>query len=107
MPAGRVRRHFTGRPVWAEGDMTGQTRQGAVRYAGGIRKTGLFQTGIPADSRAAACRKNNRTLFYPARMGCVEYWVSPLLTFACVGLFFWLTLRANQEGAHWRMNGKI
>ena len=40
-------------------------------------------------------------------MGCVEYWVSPLLTFACVGLFFWLTLRANQEGAHWRMNGKI
>jgi hypothetical protein len=23
------------------------------------------------------------------------------------GLFFWLSLRANQEGAHWRMNGKI
>jgi hypothetical protein len=38
---------------------------------------------------------------------CIEYWVSPLLTFARVGLFFWLSVRANQEGAHWRMNGKI
>jgi hypothetical protein len=31
----------------------------------------------------------------------------PLLTFARVGLFFWLTSGANQEDTHWRMNGKI
>jgi hypothetical protein len=79
--------------------MTGTDPPGNRQEVSGRRDLRPFQTGIPADSLAAACRKDLRTDFYRSRTRCVEYWVSPLLSFACVGLFFWLTLRANQEGA--------